>query len=792
MQLVDQARPERLGELVRALLVDHPELDVIVDPSLIHGLERGSTIVLIPKPEHATYLNGIRPAFSHRDLKVILFCDRETTIALKNDAPDFFDWISKHQECPDGPAHHAVLGIRAAVLADVPGIHWTGSDSDVASVWSAISKAFPGETLRWIMPDRGYEAMTDEIREAGKGWVACRARAETPVRRFRWALAETGKRTRAVVVDVAHAAAGFWPVHDRLMSIEEARIVLSEAGATHPICLAAMVGLEPEAVELAGRLVEKGMNHAEFVELLAGVEDPGATLAKKANELGILDEKWGMSPPALRAIPEWFREDTSAIEKELPELQNLGAWIERRIRGGLDALGWAEISEQAIKLGDVDAAASWALKSIELSGKILEPARRIYWEIRKRQDDTAKALQSAFKEEDRAIGPETDSPALGCLFMSFIGIVFYSFLYDLLTFKKFLWIFFGFVAAAAIVAKVDEFSAKRKKRIALQNLHIRVQRPERTKAEKASLLEDAPQEGPSELQEAIRAREEGRTKDAIELLHSWMTNKRNKFDNEHPYRRRVSHLWICIHFDCGFFKATTNKLAAAILMEGRIVGVRRASFAELMVELALLLQHGGDSQGAMVLLAKTLPSTRLSAMLEPLPNTPPANLPFQDTEAAEFVRLFVSQPSTVEKIRPEIRARAFRILAETLLSQGRYDEAEEAAKEAQAKNEMGQFVSTLEAFRALGIQGRACALAGRYDEGKELLRSAVELAQKNVGKKHIDTARLLLDSARMAHLRQDPDAIDIARRALGIYAALSDMKEEREDALAELSRIAEP
>ena len=83
--------PERLGDLVRGLVGEYPEIDVHVDLPAVEEVPEGSAMVLIVRPEHAGPLNMGRPIFARRRLKVVLWCDHETTLALMDHAPDFFD-----------------------------------------------------------------------------------------------------------------------------------------------------------------------------------------------------------------------------------------------------------------------------------------------------------------------------------------------------------------------------------------------------------------------------------------------------------------------------------------------------------------------------------------------------------------------------------------------------------------------------------------------------------------------------------------------------------------------------
>lgn len=116
--LVDQARPEMLGALVRALLPRYPDLQVPARLGQISALPQGSTLVLVPRAEDADQLNLGRPIFAYRELRAILFCDSETTVALARQAPDFFDWISHRVECPRSLLPYVPVYVRGADLRE--------------------------------------------------------------------------------------------------------------------------------------------------------------------------------------------------------------------------------------------------------------------------------------------------------------------------------------------------------------------------------------------------------------------------------------------------------------------------------------------------------------------------------------------------------------------------------------------------------------------------------------------------------------------------------------------------
>jgi tetratricopeptide (TPR) repeat protein len=322
---VDHACPTRLGELVRALAREHPTVDVAADVRAAMRVPEGSVLVLLPKGSDADWLNLQRPVFKRRELKVVLFCDRETSIALAQDAPDFFDWISVHQDCPPGPAAHAVLGLRAALAADAP-VVWTGPGKPEAikeRVGSVFSAAFPGQTLRWVTPTADDEELLGDVREAGEAWVACFPRAPHHLFRFQRALVDAGRRSRALVVTDARSCPGYWPVHDRMAPFVEARRALEGEGAARAGALAALTGLEPEAVELARALLRRGEREERLVTLLATTEDPGAVLTREVYNDDRLPETMHLlsdvaegraSPNALRA----FGGD--------PQMERLRAW----------------------------------------------------------------------------------------------------------------------------------------------------------------------------------------------------------------------------------------------------------------------------------------------------------------------------------------------------------------------------------------------------------------------------------------------------------------------------------
>lgn len=213
-------------------------------------VRHGSTQVLVPRVEDADWLNINRPLFAQRELRVVLFCDTETTIALAQRAVDFFDWISHRVECPVRPPRFAVSGIRTALAVRVPGIIWTGGD-----IQAAFTAARPRGTLHRVSAALPYSKMVEEIRLHPRAWIAWTdVNSHFRLRRVRWAHAETGHYTRAILVEPTVPSPGWWTLHGQMADLREARARLETAGMPFPGRVAALHDIEPTALaELESR-----------------------------------------------------------------------------------------------------------------------------------------------------------------------------------------------------------------------------------------------------------------------------------------------------------------------------------------------------------------------------------------------------------------------------------------------------------------------------------------------------------------------------------------------------------
>ncbi len=347
---VDRAVPERLGELVRGLVGEYSEIDVHADLRAVETTPEGSVMVLILRPEDAVPLNLGRPIFERRRLKVALWCDRETTMALVERAPDFFDWVSGHDECPPaGPVAHAVAGLRAAYEAEAPGVVWrgTGDQDDKRRLLAAFAAAFPGEALTWIDPKRDYDELLGAVGRAAGAWIACRAQAESHVRRLRWAMAEDGRRGHAVIVTDSHPCPEWWPVHGRLMAFPDARRALEGAGASRPGTMAALAGLEPEAVEeIVRRMSLFHGSTDEIAQALPFAFSPGIVQARLIPEIKPSARR-GRRIDKMGAI-EWVHRSDDTID----ELRT----VERALRKHVRRENLAPVARAG---GERDIAARW-------------------------------------------------------------------------------------------------------------------------------------------------------------------------------------------------------------------------------------------------------------------------------------------------------------------------------------------------------------------------------------------------------------------------------------------------
>lgn len=392
--LVDRAALENLGILVRSLLVDHPNLEVFIDPTEFAQVPDGSVIVYVPEREHAAWLNFNRPLFARKALKVVLFCKKKVTQELARKAPDFYDWIAQRLDCPEAVPLHAVFGIQQALRCRAQGMvfeHGCFKDEDegLERFVRVFRRALPARTIRLLDPQMPYEDLVAEIKAAGRAWLGCTAISMWHEQRFRWALAEANRKTRAILIHpIGINVAPFWRIRysidKNLTSLVDA---LRNAGAKHPGRLLATTGLEDGLAESLIDLLARGYSEEKLLAEMLRQPDPGAGLAEISLRAGIEYETVQgrdlMNPWVQRylgkrtALHRLFPGKQPRIALETPNRKDwpierksspldAGPRIEARLcQRPSTAEQWLGLSKLAFDYGDFDAARVWADRSIE-------------------------------------------------------------------------------------------------------------------------------------------------------------------------------------------------------------------------------------------------------------------------------------------------------------------------------------------------------------------------------------------------------------------------------------------
>jgi hypothetical protein len=283
MVLIDHADDAHLRELFLAVREAHPTADVVLTPEALFDAAPGSVVVYLPLAEHADALNAGRPLVAERELKVLLWCHDETTLALATKAPDFYDWISHVVECPRKPAPWVVATFRCAMeYPDVPGVVWLGDSSPEEGI-----EAAGGKVTRRISVKATPEEMVAAAGGDREGWLWFEEVDAQTMIEVRWACAEARRMGRTVVsgrgLRDAEATAGWWRLDPRPADI---RKVIHDHGGE-------AVGEHPwpktEALVLMG--IEPGswkMAYAASVEFrdvaIARSEDPAAFTKRLLSE----------------------------------------------------------------------------------------------------------------------------------------------------------------------------------------------------------------------------------------------------------------------------------------------------------------------------------------------------------------------------------------------------------------------------------------------------------------------------------------------------------------------------
>lgn len=330
--LVDRARDERLGELVRHLRAERPETDVLLEAPELSAAPEGSCVVLRVRAEDRTWLNLARPVVAQRTLRLFLWSTEATTVALVQGAVDFFDWISHRVECPDGPPGFAVRELRRIAVARPPALAWYGPGFE-----RAFELAFPKRRAEAVSAALPYPELVRALRPGPRAWVAVRdVDRGDRLQRTRWACAEAGRFGRTVLVDPLEP--GDLPAVDvRATGIDDAAARLREAGAARPARLAALLNLSEKGVQAGCALLKSGVSEAEIEARIS------------------LD---GVLRPASNG---------PALARGEPDGKALSAAWPRRLPG------FAERVKGAFHAGDFDVARAWAARWSEAEADRAEP-----------------------------------------------------------------------------------------------------------------------------------------------------------------------------------------------------------------------------------------------------------------------------------------------------------------------------------------------------------------------------------------------------------------------------------
>lgn len=355
--LVDRARPERLGELVRHLKSERPDVEVLLEAPQLAAVPEGSTVVLCLRAEDRTWLNLARPIVAARALRLFLWSDEASTVALVQGAIDFFDWISHRIECPEGPPAHVVQALRRAVLGRAPAIVWQGEGFE-----RAFEEACPGRRVVSVSGALPYPEIVASMRPRPREWVAVTGiDGDDRYDRIRWAAAEAGRFGRTVLVGPSadHAL----PMVDaRTVELSGAAARLREAGSTRPVRLAALLDLSEKRVLGAEEKLRSGTSEGDIEASI--LEDSGAARRRTGSPVSAT---WP------RRLPGFSERVRAALD--VADLGVATGW----------ARGWRKAAPKTIAAALVQADLETRIGDLDL-------ARSLLLEVRERLHETEPSV----------------------------------------------------------------------------------------------------------------------------------------------------------------------------------------------------------------------------------------------------------------------------------------------------------------------------------------------------------------------------------------------------------------
>lgn len=708
--LVDRARPERLGELVRSLLPAHPEVEVYTSAVDLARAEKGALAILITDPQQATWLNLERPIFANRELRVILFSDAETSAVLARSAPDFFHWISHRLECPEGVSLPAVRGIQAALKTRAPGLSWTGGDFE-----AAFHEALPGRPLHVVSAAIPYEQMVAASTAGSRGWVAWTG-VDGPfrLRRVRWATAEAGRRGRVALIAPGAPVPGFVPVDGVLLGVREARKRLQDAGAAHPGRLAALLDLEVEAVTLAAALLGAGVEGARLEAAGRAAPDPGVALGGMAKAAGVL------IPPGIQGrMGDGGKAETDAVEALL--------------RGGT-AGGevWVDAAEGAIAAGDYEPAVVWAKRGLALAGESVKTLQVAGRALERHGDyDEAEGLLL------RAIDAAEKGGGRGEIYAS----------------------------ALADRARILELRGRHLEAERLLRKAVAV--------EKKTVGAGHPNYGIALHDLAMVLRDRARHEEAEDLLKQATSIVGKALGKEHiSYAMALGALGTVL-MERGKYASAETQLRRSVDIMARRQGKESLSYAEGMHWLGRTLleqRKYADAEGvlrtALSIKARILGKNHVfyAASLSELARCQIAAGAYGSAEQLLQEALSITE-RTIGTATPDY-AVTLHELAGVFLNRSEYVQGEQALRRVVAieQESLGQDHPAL--CPTLYNLAIALSAQGRFSEGEAFAHRSLEIAEKNWGPRHPDTARSLALLAQFQVVRRSPEALITATRAL--------------------------
>lgn len=245
LTLVDHAAPGQLRRVWLRLVALESQAALVVTAQALFDLPEGSLVLYAPDPEQdGAALNLMRPIVAERRYRVVLWCQTGVAAQLLAHAPDFFDWITAHVECPWAPLPHTIATIVAAARARAAAVVWTGPDLERTLAWLR-----PGRAIHRITTD-DYDALIEALQGRGATWLLVEdVHDDFAAQRLAFALLESGRRRPCfVAADAPEALRQPWhQIRSTPIALRDASALLSTAR----LPLAALVGLEADAVATA-------------------------------------------------------------------------------------------------------------------------------------------------------------------------------------------------------------------------------------------------------------------------------------------------------------------------------------------------------------------------------------------------------------------------------------------------------------------------------------------------------------------------------------------------------------